>query len=108
MKSTHGRNPPLVRSRRMTTATVLKGSPLTEVLADLYRRFGELRAGDVATYIPELGRADPAHFAICVATVDGHVYTVGDAEVPFTIQSVSKPFVYGLALADHGVDRVLG
>jgi glutaminase len=54
-----------------------------------------------------LGRADPNHFSICVATLDGHVYTAGDADVAFTIQSISKPFVYALALQDIGVDGVM-
>ncbi len=82
-------------------------SPLQETLAELHRRFAALPCGDVATYIPELGRANPEHFAICVATVDGELYASGDADVPFTIQSISKPFVYGLALEDRGVDAVL-
>jgi glutaminase len=61
----------------------------------------------VATYIPELARADPSWFGISLATADGHVYEVGDTRVPFTIQSISKPFVYGLALEDRGKAAVL-
>lgn len=56
----------------------------------------------MATYIPELAKVDPEKFSICVATIDGHVYEVGDSRHGFTIQSISKPFVYGLALDDHG------
>ena len=40
-------------------------------------------------------------------TLDGHEYSIGDTGVPFTIQSVSKPFVYGLALEDNGEEFVL-
>jgi glutaminase len=82
-------------------------TPLQDALADLHARLSALDAGAVATYIPELGNADPDHFAICIATVDGHVYCVGDADVEFTIQSISKPFIYGLALDDTGPDAVL-
>ena len=89
----------------LTTAAI--SSPLQDTLTELRRRFAALSAGDVATYIPELGRADPDQFAICVATVDGEIYTSGDADIPFTIQSISKPFVYGLALEDRGVAHVL-
>jgi hypothetical protein len=64
------------------------------------------RRWDLATYIPELATADPATFGVGLATRDGQVYTAGDL-VPFTIQSVSKPFVYALALADQGYDAVL-
>ncbi|MDH6284194.1 glutaminase A [Prescottella agglutinans] len=62
--------------------------------------------GEVADYIPELAAVDPDRFGIAVATSDGHVYEVGDTAVPFTIQSISKPFTYALALADRGVDAV--
>jgi glutaminase len=89
----------------LTTASIK--SPLQDTLVELHRRFAALPGGDVATYIPELGRANPEHFAICVATVDGEIYATGDADVPFTIQSISKPFVYGLALEDRGVGAVL-
>ena len=77
-------------------------SPVLRFLNELLARHRECREGNVATYIPELAKADPEKFGICVATVDGHVYEVGDARHPFTIQSISKPFVYGLALDDHG------
>jgi glutaminase len=60
----------------------------------------------VATYIPELAKADPRAFGICVATADGHVYEAGDTRTAFTIQSISKPFVYGLALEDRGGQAV--
>lgn len=58
--------------------------------------------GHVADYIPELAEADPDRFAMCLATVDGHIYEVGDTDATYTIQSISKPFTYGLALADRG------
>ena len=81
-------------------------SPLEEALKELHRRFKGVTTGEVATYIPELGRANPDDFAICVATVDGHIYRVGDHCVPFTIQSISKPFTFGLALDDVEADGV--
>lgn len=78
-----------------------------DFLEGLHRELRDLVDGDVATYIPELGRADPELFGICVATTDGQVYAVGDADHEVTIQSVSKPFMYALALEAHGRDRVL-
>ena len=81
-------------------------SPLSQALEDLYARFKDLTSGEVATYIPELGRANPDDFAIAIATVDGSVYSVGAANREFTIQSISKPFVFGLALDDAGLDAV--
>jgi len=81
--------------------------PLQSYLAGLHRKHAGCSDGAVASYIPELTRADPSWFGIALATIDGHVYEVGDTRQSFTIQSISKPLVYGLALADIGRDRVL-
>ena len=62
--------------------------------------------GAVANYIPELSKADPTHFGVALATTDGHVYEAGDSQVPFTIQSISKAFVFALALERLGHERV--
>ena len=50
---------------------------------------------------PNWPKANPDWFGICMVTTDGHVYEVGDSRQRFTIQSISKPFVYGLALEDN-------
>ena len=81
-------------------------SPIQSCLERLHERYAALTDGEVATYIPELAKADPEWFGICVATTDGHVYEVGDSRQQFTIQSISKPFAYGLALEDNGMDTV--
>ena len=81
--------------------------PLHDYLEALHARLGAQREGSVASYIPELAKADPNDFGICIATVDGHCYAVGDADRAFTIQSISKPFVYATALADRGAETVL-
>ncbi len=75
-------------------------------LTELHRKYLSLTSGKVADYIPELSRVDPNRFAICVTDVDGKSWMAGDAESLFTLQSVSKPFVYGLALENHGSDFV--
>ncbi|TAK68262.1 MAG: glutaminase A [Actinomycetota bacterium] len=81
--------------------------PVTRALHRLHAAVRGEDRGEVAGYIPELARADPAHFGIALASVTGAVYHAGDALVPFTIQSVSKPFVYALALQDLGLEQVL-
>lgn len=80
--------------------------PLQEIVEDLHARHAGRGDGEVATYIPELGKADPEAFGICVATADGRVFQAGDAERPFTIQSISKPFTYGIALEAWGREKV--
>ncbi|MDO8214181.1 glutaminase A [Conexibacter sp. CPCC 206217] len=77
-------------------------SPIDDYLHELLRRCRAQDGGAVADYIPELARADPELTGICLATIDGHVYEVGDTRVPFTIQSTSKPFAYAMALEDAG------
>ena len=81
--------------------------PLQRYLNALHRSHHALRDGTVATYIPELAKADPDWFGISVVTVDGYAYTVGDSDRAFTIQSISKPVVYAAALADRGRAGVL-
>ncbi|BAY99549.1 glutaminase [Tolypothrix tenuis PCC 7101] len=82
-------------------------SPFPDVLKELHSKYKSLRDGLVANYIPELAKVNPDLFSICIVTVDGQVYEVGDYEQLFTIQSISKVFAYGLALEDHGRDYVL-
>ena len=66
---------------------------------ELSPRIGE---GKVADYIPELAKVDPKQFGMAIATVDGKVYSIGDAGVPFSIQSISKVFMLTLALGKVG------
>jgi glutaminase len=80
--------------------------PLQRFLTSCYEEFRADDSGAVADYIPELKRANPAHFGIGLVTIDGHIYEVGDSAVPFTIQSVSKAFVFALALEMVGEERV--
>ncbi len=82
-------------------------SSVRRLLEDLHASVAaEPVTGAPAGYIPELAVADPALFGVATATADGDVNEVGDTGVPFTIQSISKPLLYGLALEDHGIDGV--
>lgn len=78
-----------------------------DFLYALHDRYQSLPAGQVASYIPELSKADPSWFGISVVTLDGRTFEVGDAAQKFTIQSISKVFVYGMALEDHGREALL-
>jgi glutaminase len=85
----------------------INSSPLLKVINELHLKYQSLTAGTLANYIPELAKVNPDLFSICIVTVDGEVYEVGDYQQLFTIQSISKVFAYGLALEDHGRDYVL-
>ncbi|MGW0759834.1 glutaminase [Streptomyces sp. NPDC002814] len=64
-------------------------------------------SGQPAGYIPELAAADPERLGAAFAMIDGEVYGAGEIDIEFTIQSISKPFIYALALADRGFHPVL-
>lgn len=67
--------------------------------ADLKPRFGE---GRVADYIPQLARVDPQRFGLAVIPLEGEPCVIGDADVSFSVQSVSKVFALTLALGRFG------
>jgi len=75
----------------------------TEVLQQIAH---ELRPvigqGKVANYIPELAKVSPRHFGMAVVTISGQVHVVGDAHMPFSIQSISKLFTLVMALQLEG------
>jgi glutaminase len=88
-----------------------------ERLEELYRRHLEpgVPKGDVAAYYSsEHGYGDPRQaadgddrFSVCLVSVDVDVHVAGDHDVPFALHSLSKVFVYGLALQEHGREEVL-
>ena len=88
-------------------ASTRRSAVIEQILEEVYAKFRRLKTGQPANYIPELAKADPEDFGIVISTADGRVYEVGDTRKRFTIQSISKPFAYGLALKLCTVDRVL-
>jgi len=76
---------------------------LQSIVDDIHRELApRLGEGKVADYIPQLARVDPKRFGMAIVTVDGDVHMAGDAQVPFSIQSISKVFTLTLALGKHG------
>src|ERR671912_650829 len=86
-----------------------------ERLEELYRRHLLVGEEGVASYYesgrgyyePGLAAEESDRFSISVVRTDGEVLQVGEHDRPFALQSISKVFVYGLALANHGRDSVL-
>jgi glutaminase len=64
------------------------------------------KEGEVASYIPELEKADSDALGLCVATLDGEEFYAGDYKNKFTIQSISKVICLMLAIYDNGKDYV--
>ncbi len=79
---------------------------LQVVIEELHRNYAGHNAGEVATYIPELGKANPDDFGIALVSSDGQLFKTGACDTPFTIQSISKPFTFGLAIEAWGAAKV--
>lgn len=79
---------------------------ISDYLDQMLDSVREDNSGEVATYIPSLAEVDPNTLGIALCTTTGNVYSGGDDELDFTIQSVSKPFAYALALQLYGIDEV--
>lgn len=82
-------------------------TPIPFYLNQILNEVRDDKSGAVADYIPELADAEPDYLGAALCTTTGHVYSAGDAEQRFTIQSISKPFVYALALQEIGLDEVM-
>jgi glutaminase len=80
---------------------------IEQLVVHIHQKYRNFDDGEVATYIPELAKANPQHFGICLATVDGRVARAGDWEHEFTIQSICKPFAFQMALEEFGRDETL-
>ena len=91
------------------------GQHVAERMEELYRRHLLVGEDSVASYYEsgrgyhkqEFAAGERDRFSICVVRTEGDAYKTGDHDQPFALQSISKVFVYGLALADHGRDYVL-
>ena len=70
-----------------------------------YEQFRSLPDGTMPDYIPALASASPDAFGVCVAGVNGQIFAIGDAEMEFTIQSISKVFVFALVCDTLGPDE---
>jgi glutaminase len=93
--------------RTISTGRLPSSDRIEHYLEEAYRRFGSHTEGIVADYIPVLANADPEAFALCSAEVDGSIHVRGDVNLQFSIQSISKAFVYALVCHDVGHEIVL-
>ena len=91
----------------------LSGSALALSVGDLqtavnaaHAKYKGLNAGATADYIPELAKVPADLFGVAIVTLDGKVYTAGDVDYAFSIQSISKPFASALMMEQEGVEAV--
>ncbi len=73
------------------------------VIDSIFAQVQDLRGkGTQATYIPALAAVNPEHIGLCLRTLDGQVYQAGDAQVRFSLQSISKVFALAMAFSMEG------
>ena len=77
---------------------------VARLVQEAYDRYRALDEGKVADYIPALGRVSPDLFGFTIVGVNGAVHEIGDAAHQFSIQSVSKPFVFALVCQAIGAE----
>ena len=75
------------------------------LVTEAYERYRTLDEGTVADYIPALGRVSRDLFGVCAVGISGAVHAIGDTEHEFSIQSVSKPFVFALVCQAIGAEE---
>lgn len=82
-------------------------SAISDIVLDAYHKASErLGEGECASYIPALAAVDPRLLAVSVTLPDGRTYSAGDSKVRFTLQSISKVILLGVALSEAGFDKV--
>ncbi len=91
---------------RVSTGSLPENNRVEEVVREAYEKYKDVNDGVVADYIPILAKADPQSFGISVVNVNGHNFQIGDTTTTFSIQSISKAFVFALACQVHGHEKI--
>ena len=86
----------------VSTGTLPRADDVRRVVAEAHRSYRDVPDGEPSGVYPALAAVDPDLFGICVVGVDGQTFAVGDADHPFALMSVAKPFVFALACQSLG------
>lgn len=92
--------------QRASTGGLPSDSFIDATLADIHTRYGGLDDGEVADYIPILAEADPRWFGLSLIESAGTVHEAGDVDIEFSIQSISKAFVFALVCQSRSSELV--
>lgn len=90
---------------RVSTGDLPMHAEIRQLVTDAYQRYRHEDRGAVADYIPVLAQASPDLFGISVVGSWGRSFEIGDVDVQFSIQSVSKPFVFALVCDTIGYEE---
>ena len=94
------------RAPVISTGSLPDPAVVAQLLTEAHERYRGVETGHVADYIPALAKASTDWFGLSVVGVKGAEHSVGDSGVEFSIQSISKPFVFALACEALGQDVV--
>lgn len=89
---------------RVSTGDLPMHAEIRQIVTEAYERYRGTNSGTVADYIPVLADASPDLFGIAVVGPWGRSFEIGDVTTRFSIQSVSKPFVFALVVDTLGYE----
>lgn len=92
-------------SSPVSTGHLPPDEEVATLVAAAYERYQSLDEGKVADYIPALARTPRELFGVCVVGIEGGTFAVGDTAHEFSIQSISKPFVFALVCQAVGSEE---
>lgn len=95
-----------VRAQASRSPVAPRREQLETAVREAYTKFKSDTSGKNADYIPYLAQVDSKLFGIAVVTADNQVFTLGDVDYSFSIQSISKVFTLALAMEELGPDKV--
>lgn len=101
----HGGEAGVASAGAVSTGRLPDAATVAALVQEARERYRGVAEGRVADYIPALARASADWFGICAAGVGGQSFAAGEAELPFSIQSISKPFVFALVCQALGGGR---
>jgi glutaminase len=89
----------------VSTGALPSPEAVQTLVREAHERYRTDTAGDVSVVYPALARVPPDLFGVSVVGTSGFAYSVGDAEAPFPIMSVAKPFVFALVCEALGAEE---
>jgi glutaminase len=90
-----------------TVADTPTATDIRKTVQEAYEKFRDVKEGATADYIPELAKVPSELFGVAIVTAKGAVYTAGDVDYAFSIQSVSKPFTAALVMQQQGAQAIV-
>lgn len=97
---------PVAGLGQKTSPVAPNRAQLEAVVREAYDKFKSDTSGKNADYIPFLAQVDSKMFGVAVVTTDNQVFSIGEVNYAFSIQSISKVYTLALAMNELGPERV--